>query len=327
MTAACDIDSARVNAFAEKHHIPATFTSVEDMLAADICDAVSIVTPDAAHPPVALACLAAGRHILCEKPLAPEAAQARKMLAAARRAGVVHMVNFSYREWPCIQGVTAAVRRGEIGEVRHLEASYLQAWLASKVWGDWKTTPAWLWRLSAKHGSRGVLGDVGVHIVDFATYPCGPVREVFCRLKTFPKARGNRLGPYRLDANDSATLSVEFANGALGVIHTTRWAGGHANRLALKISGTKGTFTIDSDISTNSYKACSGPDLDSGKWREVPCRPVANNYQKFVSAILGKGTADPDFTRGTEIQEVLDACFVSSEKNRPVRIPARRTPK
>ena len=324
LVAACDIDPARATAFAEKHGIPMTFTSVDELLASDVCDAVSIVTPDAAHPPVALACLAAGRHVLCEKPLAPEAAQARKMLAAAKKAGVVNMVNFSYRDWPCIQGMSAAIARGEIGEIRHVEASYLQAWLASKVWGDWKTTPAWLWRLSSGHGSRGVLGDVGVHIVDFATYPCGPVREVFCRLKAFPKAPGNRIGSYRLDANDSAILSVEFANGALGVIHTTRWAGGHANRLALKISGTQGTLSIDSDISTTSYQACSGKDLDTGTWREVRCKPVANNYHKFISAILGKGPSDPDFARGTEIQEVLDACFLSSKKNEPVRVPARR---
>ena len=110
---------------------------------------------------------------------------------------------------------------------------------------------------------------IGVHIVDFATFPCGPVKEVFCRLKAFPKAEGNRVGDYVLDANDSAILNVEFANGALGTIHTSRWVGGHADRLALKIAGTRGTISMDSEISKAAFRICSGEDLDRCEWRDV----------------------------------------------------------
>jgi len=322
VVAACDVVLDRARAFCEKHNIPAAYGSVGEMLAAegDEIDAVSVVTQDPFHMPVALQCLRAGKHVLCEKPLAVNYPDARKMLAAAKRAGVIHMVNFSYRNWPCIQAATQAIRRGDIGEIRHVEASYLQAWLASKVWGDWKTNVHWLWRLSTGHGSKGVLGDVGVHILDYATYPAGPLREVYCRLKTFPKAPGNKIGEYKLDANDSAVLNVEFANGALGVIHTSRCVGGHANRLALKIAGTKGTISMDSEVSTTSYRECRGPGLDKAEWRDVPCKPVPNNYERFIAAIRSGKPGEPDFARGAEIQKVLDACFKSNKERKPVRL-------
>jgi len=320
IVAACDVDLARAKEFAAKHKIPSAFSSVSDLLKAGGFEAVSIVTPDAFHAPIALQCLKAGKHVLCEKPLALDYADAKKMLAAAKRAGVIHMVNFSYRDWPCIQAAAEAVRRGDIGDVRHVEASYLQAWLASKIWGDWRTTPAWLWRLSTKHGSKGVLGDVGVHIIDYATFPSGPIREVSCRLKAFPKAPGNRIGEYPLDANDSAVLTVEFDNGALGVIHTSRWVGGHGNRLFLKIAGTLGTIDMDSERSTESYRVCRGKGLDKGEWTEVVCKPVPNNYQRFIKAIQTGKSGEPDFARGAEIQRVLDACFESEAKRKPVRV-------
>lgn len=320
LVAACDIDLSRAREFGGKHGIPAAFGDATALIAGADFDAVTIVTPDASHAPLSLQCLEAGKHVLCEKPLALNHVDAGKMVAEAKKAGAVNMVNFSYRDWPCIQAAAAAVRRGEIGELRHVEASYLQAWLPSKIWGDWRKKDSHLWRLSTKHGSKGVLGDVGVHIVDYATFPCGPLKEVFCRMKAFPKAPGNRIGEYELDANDSAVLNVEFASGAIGAIHTSRWVGGHANRLALKIAGTKGTIAMDSEISTTSYSICNGRGLDKCEWREVPCKPVPTNYERFLSAIRSGKPGEPDFARGAEIQKVLDACFESDAQGHPVRI-------
>lgn len=321
LVAAVDVDAARAAAFAARHGIPHAFPSVEALLAAGVAvDAVTNVTPDRCHAPVSLACLRAGLHVLCEKPLAVDYPEARRMARAARTAGVVHLVNFSYRNWSGLQGIAAAVAAGRIGELRHVEASYLQAWLVSRTWGDWRTTPAWLWRLSSAHGSQGVLGDVGVHIVDFATFPCGPLREVFCRLKTFPKAPGDRIGDYRLDANDSAVLNVVFANGALGTIHATRWCGGHTNRLALKLAGTKGTIDFDSERATDGYRLCAGKNLDAAAWVDVRVRPTPDNFQRFIRAIRTGRPEQPDFARGAEVQRVLDACFASDAAGRPVRI-------
>ncbi|HEY8933367.1 MAG TPA: Gfo/Idh/MocA family oxidoreductase [Rariglobus sp.] len=320
LVAGVDVSRERVEKFAAEHGIPNVFNSIDELLAWNQFDAVSIVTPDAFHAAQSIQCLQAGKHVLCEKPLALNHDDAMKMVAAAETAGVINMVNLSYRDWPAIQAVKAVIDSGQIGEIRHVEASYLQSWLSSKIWGDWRTTPAWLWRLSSQHGSRGVLGDVGVHIVDFATFPAGPISSVYGKLKVFNKAKDNRIGEYVLDANDSAVMAVEFTNGALGTIHTTRWSGGHANRLFLKISGTTGSVEIDSERSTASYKISVGPDLDKAVWKEVVCKPTPNNYARFIKSIRTGKQDQPDFARGAEVQKILDAVLLSDAKGMPIKV-------
>lgn len=326
VVAAVDILPERAREFCVKHGIPKAFGSAKELLEWGAFDAASIVTPDAFHASESLRCLAAGKHVLCEKPLALCHADARKMRNTAQEAGLVNMINLSYRDWPCLEAVAGRIRAGDLGSVRHVEASYLQAWLSSPAWGDWKTSPNLLWRLSSRHGSRGVLGDIGIHILDFATYPVGSLSLVSCRLKTFPKAPRNAIGSYRLDANDSAVFWVEFAEGALGVIHTTRWAGGHSNRLHLKIFGTLGSVEIDSERSKTSYRLCRGEDLQSDTWREIEAPPVPSIYQRFIQAIQTGTRPGPDFARGAELQAVLDAGFHSHEKRHPIRLRASRPP-
>ena len=121
------------------------------------------MTPDPYHAPLTLQALKAGKHVMCEKPLALNHRDAQRMLAAAVKAKRIHMVNLSYRNWSALQAVAKLVHGGGLGEIRHVEASYLQSWLVGNHWGDWRTSPTWLWRLSQKHGSQGVLGDIGVH--------------------------------------------------------------------------------------------------------------------------------------------------------------------
>jgi len=315
-----DIDAKRAAYFAAKYEIPHHFGHTDDLLDKLEIDAVSVVTPDPFHAPISLRCLKAGKHVLCEKPLALNYADAKKMTIAAKKAGVINMVNFSYRNMANIQEVAKRVQRGDLGEIRHVEASYMQTWLTSNLWNDWRKTPALLWRLSQAHGSKGVLGDIGVHIVDFATYPVGPLASVNCKLKVFPKAPKNRIGEYKFDANDSAILSVEFANGALGIIHTTRWATGHANQLTLKIFGTKGAIEIDGEVSSDTYRLCLGENVQAVKWETVKVEPTPTNYQRFIRAILSGKQEQPDFARGAEVQKVLDACFVSDSKGKKIKL-------
>ena len=187
------------------------FGSVEDALAWGEFDAVANVTPDRIHHPTTMLAIAAGEHIFCEKPLATDARLAMDMTAAMEKSGKVGMVNFTYRNSPALQKGRQTVLAGEVGAVRHVEASHLQSWLVGNAWGDWKTDSKWLWRLSKKHGSNGALGDIGIHIVDFASYGSGlDVVHVFARLKTFDKAPpSNTIGEYDLDANDSFAMSVK----------------------------------------------------------------------------------------------------------------------
>jgi predicted dehydrogenase len=307
---AVDTRSEVLAEFRAAHGIARGFASVAQALDWGGFDAAANVTPDAAHCPTTLPLLAAGKHVLCEKPLATHAADATAMAAAAARAGVVNMVNLSYRQVPALEQAARMVAAGAIGEARHFEASYLQSWLTQPAWGDWRTMPQWLWRLSTAHGSKGVLGDVGIHILDFATHAAGlGVAEVSCRLATFDK--GGPVGDYVLDANDSATLQLRLANGALGTVAATRFATGHLNDLRLRIYGDLGGLEVSFEKGISRLRACRGKDRLTARWRTVACPEVATVYARFVAAIRGEGPMDPDFARGAALQRVLDAAAAS----------------
>ena len=313
ITCACDVDSARVKAFCEKHGIAHAYTDFKEMLSKGDFDAISVVTPDSTHAPLSLQALAAGKHVLCEKPLATNAEDAHAMAAAARKAGVINMVNFSYRNSSAWQRACEIIRNGELGRIYHFQAHYLQSWLSSADWGDWKTSPHWLWRLSKGHGSHGALGDIGVHILDFATGPIGAVKNIFCLLKTFDKAPANRIGDYLLDANDSAMITLECDNGAVGNLAITRWATGHQNSLSLSIHGDRAALRLDLDKSYELLEVCRlAPDGMTQPWESVYCGKTPNNHQRFVQSIRSGHQDQPDFARGAEVQTVLDACNASA---------------
>jgi len=320
IAAVCDVDRERAGAFAAKHAVRKSFSSMEEMLAGVPLDAVSIVTPDPFHAPLSLQAIAAGKHVLCEKPLATCYADAAKMARAAKKAGVINMINFSYRNASAIQKAAEIVRSGELGRVIHVHGSYLQSWLSSKVWGDWRTTPQWLWRLSTEHGSRGVLGDVGVHLLDFATFPAGPAKQVEARLKTFTALKGKRQGGYPLDANDSVIINLVLAGGGLASLHATRWATGHANSLSIEIHAEHGAVRVDLSRSPTQLEICRGANVDVCKWETLDCGVTPNIYQRFITSIRTGQNDQPDFARGAQIQKILDACFTSHESGSVVRV-------
>jgi predicted dehydrogenase len=293
-------------AFREKHGIPQGFTSVEEAIAWGGFDAASNVTPDAVHYSTTMPLLAAGKHVLCEKPLATNAADAEAMATAAAEAGVINMVNLTYRNGPALQEAARLVATGLLGPIRHFEASYLQSWLTQPAWGDWRTEPQWLWRLSTVHGSKGVLGDVGIHILDFATFAAGLAAEdVSARLATFDKAPGGRIGDYVLDANDSATMQIRLAGGALGTVHATRFATGHLNDLRLRLYGDLGGLEVLFEKGVSQLRASTGENRLAGIWEEIACPPVPTVYERFVAAIRGEGAPVPTFARGAELQRLL----------------------
>ncbi|KJZ21269.1 oxidoreductase [Loktanella sp. S4079] len=312
IVAGVDPNPQNLYAFNAKHGITHAFDRVEDALNWGEFDAVSNVTPDAVHHATTLPLLQAGKHVLCEKPLAATYSDAAEMAQAAADAGVVNMVNLTYRNVPALMQAAEIVAAGEIGEVRHFEASYLQSWLTQPTWGDWRTEDQWLWRLSSAHGSMGVLGDVGVHILDYATFAAGSdAAAVSCRLKTFDKAENNCIGVYHLDANDSMTMQLELRNGAVGVIHASRFASGHLNDLRLRLFGTKGGLEVCFENEISTLRSCIGGDMMTGAWTDIPPVPVRTNYERFIDAVRSNRQAGPDFARGASLQRVLDAAMVS----------------
>lgn len=322
IVAGIDTSAERLEAFNERHAIKRGFASVQEALDWGEFDAVTNVTPDPVHYPTTMPFLAAGKHVLCEKPLATNHAHAAEMADAAAKAGVVNMVNLTYRNVPALNHAARLVAEGAIGEVRHFEASYLQSWLTQPAWGQWNKESQWLWRLSTAHGSTGVLGDVGVHILDFATHIAGAEAvDVSCRLKTFDKAPGGKIGDYVLDANDSAVMHVGLENGAVGVVHASRFASGHLNDLRLQIFGTKGGLDVQFENSVSRLRGSLGRDMLSGHWVEIETPEVQTNYQRFISAIRENRQATPDFARGASLQRVLDLAVRSdAEESRRLSV-------
>lgn len=328
LVAGVDLDRTRVEAFCDQYGIANRFTDLDAAIQWGGFDAVANVTPDKMHHATTLQVLAAGKHVFCEKPLTTNHAHALEMTEAARAADRVAMVNLSYRNVPGLQKARQMVEAGEIGEIRHVEASYLQSWLSSRHAGDWRTESRWLWRLSRDHGSNGVLGDVGTHILDFAIFgAASDIKDMDCRLKAFQKATGDRVGEYKLDANDSFVMSVEFANGALGTIHGTRWASGYSNTLQLRLFGTTGALELDyrgkdaNGQPISSLRACLGEDLVTQKWQTIATEEVETTYQRFIRALRLGETLEPSFAHATTLQMILDQALTTT----PVEI-ARPSP-
>jgi predicted dehydrogenase len=322
VVAGADIDAARARDFCDRHAIPKAFGDLDEAIAWGEFDAAANVTPDSAHYPTTMKLLAAGKHVFCEKPLAETFPLADGMATAAEAAGLINMVNLTYRNVPALQKARALIAAGEIGEVRHVEASYRQSWLVGNHWGEWQSLPMWLWRLSEAHGSKGVLGDVGIHILDFATYAVRMAPTTLqSRLKTFHKAPGDRIGDYPLDANDSAVLTLTFENGALGIIHASRFMTGYANTLKLEVFGTAGAIEINHGTAFTTIRMCSGNDVHTQAWRDVASEPVRTNYQKFASAVATGVNDEPTFRHAANLQRVLDLCF-DEQANRAIGVEA-----
>lgn len=318
MVGAVDVDPANLESFCDSFGIERRFASLDAALEWGEFDAVDNVTPDSIHHPTTLAALAAGKHVFCEKPLAPTYPLAMEMVEAAEGAGVINMVNLTYRNVAELHEARAIIAAGTIGEVKHVEASYLQHWVALR---DYNDPGPWLWRLSTAHGSNGTLGDIGIHIIDFTTFAIGqPIVSMTCRLQTFQKVPGDRIGEYVLDANDSFIISAEFGNGAIGTIHSSRWASGHSNDQRLRVYGNKGGLELSHGHWGTLLRVCAGEDVATSTWREVKAEPVKTNYQRFVEAVRAGRQDDPDFRHAAELQRVLDLALVADRDRAEHRI-------
>ena len=124
------------------------------------------------------------------------------------------------------------------------------------------------------------------------------------------------MGEYSLDANDSAVMTVEMEGGALGTIHTSRWATGHKNSLRLRLYCEKGALVVDLDKSWDTLDICRGSDVDKVEWKTLKCPKTPTIYQRFISSILSGQNDQPDFARGAQVQKMLDLCFASDKEGK-----------
>ncbi len=192
--------------------------------------------PNDMHAEPCIAAAQAGKHVLCEKPLARTAKEAAAMLEAVTKAGVKHAVAFNYRFVPAIRQMRQWIESGALGEIYHFRAVYLQEWIADPDF-------AMVWRLDKNQAGSGALGDLGAHIIDLARFLVGEPRRVAAMTKTFIKNRplpGGGMGEVTVD--DAFTALVEFESGALGTLEASRFCPGRKNGQVLEINGSKGSL-------------------------------------------------------------------------------------
>jgi len=195
--------------------------------------------PNDAHAEPCIAAARAGKHILCEKPLARNAREAAEMLEAVEKAGVVHMVAHNYRFVPAIRLARDLIESGKLGQIYHFRAVYLQEWIMDPTF-------PFVWRLDRKISGSGALGDLGSHIIDLARFLVGEPRKVSAMAKTFIKQRPlPDGGSAEVTVDDAFVSLVEFENGAMGTLEASRFCAGRKNHQVLEINGANGTIVFD----------------------------------------------------------------------------------
>ena len=323
-------------------------TDWRDVLDRDDVQVVDICTPGDTHAEIALAALEAGKHVLCEKPLANTVAEAEQMTAAAdaaRSRGVLSSVGFNYRRTPALAYARRLVEDGAVGTVRHIRAQYLQ---------DWIVDPEFplVWRLQKDKAGSGALGDIGAHIIDLSQFLTGQrLTEVAGHLTRFVDRRplptessglsgsggaetGQKTGQVTVD--DAAVFFGRTDGGALATYEATRFATGRKNGMRIEINGSAGSIAFDFEA-MNELHVYDGtvPAAEAG-FRRIyvtePEHPYAgawwppghglgyehtfvNEIADFVRDVASGTPPTPSFADGLQVQRVLDAVERSSDDN------------
>jgi len=304
-------------------------------------DLVDIATPNHLHAEIAVAAAAAGKHILCEKPLARSGEEARGMYEAVRDAGIVHMVAFNYRRTPAVALAKKYIDEGAIGRVLSFRGTYLQDWSADP------DSPL-SWRFQKAIAGSGALGDIGTHVLDIARYLVGEVSAVNAMLSTFipdrPIAAGG-LDPLgaaqkrtdaprgRVDVDDEMLTMLQFATGAVGSVEATRNAYGRNNFLTFEVHGSEGSIVFNYERRDELQVCFASDQADRRGFRTVytgPAHPYGDGLWPIPALGIGYGEtkiieahdlfraivdgtpATPDFGDGYRVELIADAIGASA---------------
>ncbi|MGW4203340.1 Gfo/Idh/MocA family protein [Streptomyces sp. NPDC004726] len=338
-------DSSAVRAAADKHGWAAAETDWRALIARDDVQLVDICTPGDSHAEIAVAALEAGKHVLCEKPLANTVAEAEAMTAAAERArerGQLAMVGFNYRRVPAIAYARRLIAEGRLGTLRHLRFIYLQDWLVDPQF-------PLTWRLQREHAGSGALGDLGAHIVDLAQHLAGErLVGVSALSETFVRERpllagasaglsgsaGADRGAVTVD--DAALFNGRLPSGALASFEATRMASGRKNALRFEINGELGSIAFDLErLNELSFHDHTEPAASSG-FRRILVTEADHPYleawwppghglgyehsfthqaRDLIEAIATGADPAPSFADGLQVQRVLAAVEESAREN------------
>jgi predicted dehydrogenase len=325
LAAICGRNRERADEMARKYHIPQVFTDYREMCEQGGLDAVVVSVPDDLHYPIVMAALDAGLHVLCEKPLAMNAGQAREMYQKAEAAGVMHMVFYTLRWLPAQRYLRELLDDGYLGRCYDCDFTFLGGFGRDGKYG---------WRYNRKHGN-GVWGDLGSHVIDLARWYVGEIGSISAHLDTFIDRPGEDGGV--LDAaNDSAVAAIRFQNGAHGTLHlsTVTHVGKPVVNQQAVLYGEKGTLrAVYTFTGLELYGARAGHDeikpieIPDHLWGEVDRSKPFDVFREqhtggrlFVDAILDDRPISPTFYDGLKAQEVIDAGMEASESGRWVDI-------
>ena len=280
--------------------------------------------PNAVHAEPTIAAARAGKHVLCEKPLGMSAAESHEMWQAAERAGVRHLCGFNYRFVPAVRLARELLEAGELGEVVHFRARYLQSW-------GWDADAS-LWRFDPAQAGTGALGDLGTHVVDLARYLVGEIVSVSARVRTIVPDRA---------VDDHVVATIEFQNGVLGTLEASRLARGRINSNAFEVNGSKGSLAFDVERLNELEVA------DTKSFRRVlvtePEHPFMRHWwppghilgwgdtfthqlAHLLEAIAGEHDVAPHgatFEDGYRCDEVVEAMLRSAESGRSEAVASR----
>ena len=350
LTAVAGRNPDGVRAAATKYGWDSVETDWRRLIERNDIDLIDICTPGNTHAEIAIAALEAGKHVLCEKPLANSVEEAEKMTVVAQAAaerGVLSMCGFSYRRTPALALAKRMVEEGRLGNIRHVRAQYLQDWLSD---ADAPLT----WRLDKSKSGSGSLGDIGAHSIDAAQWITGStITGVSALLETFIKERpvggdyvglGGRggsdapKGPVTVD--DAALFTARFsgkhddgAGATIGIFEATRFALGRKNGMRLELNGTKGSLAFDFEDMNSLQVYDSALEPDAG-FRKIivtePSHPYTGNWWPtghglgyehgfthqvvdLVNAIGAGEQPSPSFSDALQVQKVLAAVEASAE--------------
>jgi predicted dehydrogenase len=341
MAVICGRDAGQVEAAAARLGWAESMTDWRALIARDDIDVIDICTPGDSHAEIALAALAAGKHVLCEKPLANTVEEARTMVAAAaaaRSRGVRSMVGFNYRRVPAVAYMRELVATGRLGTIRHVRAVYLQ---------DWIVDPEFplVWRLQKEKAGSGALGDIGAHIIDMTQYVTGQtlvgvsgLTETFVKERPLPSASSglsasgsSEKGQVTVD--DATVFFGRLESGALATYEATRFATGRKNGLRVEVNGSLGTLVFDLErLNELEFYDASVPGAEQGFTRIIVTEPdhpylaawwppghiigyehsFTHEMRDFIAAIGAGADPSPSFEDGLQVQLVLDAVAQSA---------------
>ena len=244
LQAVCSRNEASVKAFAEQWGYASYETDWRKLIARDDIDAVDICTPNDTHAEIAIAAAAAGKMILCEKPLARDLAESQLMVDAIEKAGVKNTVWYNYRRLPAVTLAKQIIDSGKLGKIYHYRANFLQDWTINEALPQGGEG---LWRMDAAVAGSGVLGDLLSHCIDTAMWLNGGIKDVSAMTETFVKQRMHQLTGKveEVKIDDACSFLCHFNNGSLGLFESTRYARGHKALYTFEINGANASIRWD----------------------------------------------------------------------------------